>query len=113
MSVILNVLLHGSQLTDALKKKFTKCDHIDVDWGVGDGGEGEEEIYQTPVIDSQMSSAVPGPSAGSDGTLKKSETVGNFQEEKPKGENRLVLMLEVWYLCVHGKVPFHNACWYL
>ena len=84
------------QLTDALKKKLTKCDHIDVDWGVGDGGEGEEEIYQTPVIDSQTSSAVPGPSAGSDGTLKKSETVGSFQDERNKGEDQL---LELWYLC--------------
>lgn len=46
-------------LQDASKKKFTKCDHIDVDWGVGDQ-EGEEEIYQTPVIDSQPS-AVPAP----------------------------------------------------
>jgi hypothetical protein len=113
MSVIVNVLLHGSQLSDALKKKFTKCDHIDVDWGVGDGGEAEEEIYQTPVIDSQMSSAVPGPSAGSDGTLKKSETVGNFQDEKPKGENRLVLIRWKYGICIHGKVPFHNAYRYL
>ena len=87
------MVLNRLQLTDALKKKFTKCDHIDVDWGVGDGGEGEEEIYQTPVIDSQMSSAVPGPSAGSDGTLKKSETVGSFQEERPKGEDQLVLVI--------------------
>ena len=81
------------QLTDALKKKFAKCDHIDVDWGVGDGGEGEEDIYQTPVIDSQMSSAVPGPSAGSEGTLKKSETVGSFHDERSKGEIQRVSIL--------------------
>lgn len=76
------------QLNDALKKKFTKCDHIDVDWGVGYGGEGEEEIYQTPVIDVQSGSATPGPSPGgygSEGILKKSETVGSFPEERPKG----------------------------
>ena len=82
------------QLTDALKKKFTKCDHIDVDWGVGDGGEGEEEIYQTPIIDTQPSSAVPGPSvsgSGSGGTLKKSETVGSFQEERDKGQSFLYM----------------------
>ena len=75
-----------AQLTDALKKKFTKCDHIDVDWGVGDGG-GEEEIYQTPIIDGQQNSAVPAPSSGgTEGTLKKSETVGSFQDERNKGE---------------------------
>ena len=73
-------------MTDAAKKKFTKCDHIDVDWGVGDGGEGDEEIYQTPVVDMQSNSSVPGPSAGGEGTLKKSETVGSFQEQH-KGED--------------------------
>lgn len=94
-----------SQLTDALKKKFTKCDHIDVDWGVGDGGEGEEEIYQTPVIDSQTSSAVPGPSAGSDGTLKKSETVGSFLEERHKGEREPANTDDWNYgICVHQMV---------
>ena len=75
-------------MTDALKKKFTKCDHIDVDWGVGDGGEGEEDIYQTPVVDAQSSSASQGPSTGGhgpEGTLKKSETVGSFPEERNKG----------------------------
>ena len=97
------------QLTDALKKKFTKCDHIDVDWGVGDGGEGEEEIYQTPVIDSQTSSAVPGPSAGSDGTLKKSETVGSFQDERTKGENQLLSNVELCTVCSFPLGFFHNC----
>ena len=59
-----------------------------MDWGVGDGGDGEEEIYQTPVIDSQTTSAVPGPS---EGALKKSETVGSFQDERSKGKNHVVL----------------------
>ena len=73
-------------MSDALKKKFTKCDHIDVDWGVGDGGEGEEEIYQTPVVDAQSSSATPSSGGlGSEGILKKSETVGSFPEERNKG----------------------------
>ena len=96
-------------MTDALKKKFTKCDHIDVDWGVGDGGEGEEEIYQTPVIDSQTSSAVPGPSAGSDGTLKKSETVGSFQDERTKGENQLLSNVELCTVCSCPLGFFHNC----
>lgn len=73
-------------MTDALKKKFTKCDHIDVDWGVGDGGEGQEDIYQTPVIDAQSSSAS---GYGPEGTLKKSETVGSFPEERNKGYTSL------------------------
>ena len=51
------------QLQDAGKKKFSKCDHIDVDWGVGE--EGEEDIYQTPIIDSQQP---PAPSIKHGGT---------------------------------------------
>ena len=59
-----------------------------MDWGVGDGGEGEEEIYQTPVIDAQIVSVVPAPSSGhgEGGGLKKSETVGSFGEEHHKGD---------------------------
>ena len=84
LSCCMYVCMH-SQLTDALKKKFTKCDHIDVDWGVGDGG--EEEIYQTPIIEGQPNSVVPAPSSGgTEGTLRKSETVGSFQDERNKGE---------------------------
>ena len=54
-----------TQLQDAAKKKFTKCEHIDVDWGVGDQ---EEDIYQTPLVDMQPP----------EGGMKKSETTGNI-----------------------------------
>lgn len=37
-----------SQIQDASKKKFSKCEHIDVDWGVS-GPEGDNDIYQTPT----------------------------------------------------------------
>lgn len=63
-------LVYGPQLQDAVKKKFTKCDHIDVDWGVG---EEEEDIYQTPVVDSLPT-----------GTMKKSDTTGDLAD-KDKG----------------------------
>lgn len=49
-------LTHSPQLQDAAKKKFAKCDHIDIDWGVSTG-EQEEEIYQTPIVDSQPTQA--------------------------------------------------------
>lgn len=34
-------------LEDAAKKKFTKCEHIDVDWGVEDDN---SDVYQVPVV---------------------------------------------------------------
>ncbi len=52
-----------------MKKKFAKCDHIDVDWGVA---EEEEDIYQTPVVE-----------VAATGTMKKSETTGDLVD---KGE---------------------------
>ena len=74
-----------AQLTDALKRKFTKCDHIDVDWAVVNSD--EEEIYQTSITYGQQNSAVPAPSSGgTEGILRKSETVGSFQDEQDKGE---------------------------
>lgn len=57
------------QLQDASRKKFTKCDHIDVDWGVAE--EGEEEIYQTPITESQQTRASPPTTVGS---IKRSGT---------------------------------------
>ena len=56
------------QLHDAAKKKFAKCDHIDVDWGVG---EEEEDIYQTPVIES-----IPAVESS-----KKTDATGNIAEK--------------------------------
>lgn len=65
---------------------------------MGDGGEGEEEIYQTPVIDALPTSVVPAPSSsghGGEGMLKKSETVGSFLDEHSKGEVVCVQCLSV------------------
>jgi len=56
-------------LQDASRKKFTKCDHIDVDWGVAE--EGEEEIYQTPITESQQTRTSPPTTVGS---IKRSGT---------------------------------------
>ncbi|XP_064381820.1 arf-GAP with SH3 domain, ANK repeat and PH domain-containing protein 1-like isoform X2 [Halichondria panicea] len=58
-------------LQDASKKKFSKCEHIDVDWGVG--GDGEEDIYQIPVA--------PSTSPSGDSSLKRSETTGNMADD--------------------------------
>lgn len=73
------------QLHDASKNKFSKCEHIDLDWGVG--VEGEEEIYQTPVplqVDSATAggggvSHVPPPSMH---VMKRSDTSGNLSDRK-------------------------------
>ena len=62
------------QLQDAEKKKFGKCEHIDVDWGVEDE---DDEIYQTPTLVSQP---LPSPNLqhhhGS--SIKRSDTTGNI-----------------------------------
>ena len=57
------------QLQDAERKKFSKCEHIDVDWGVDDE---DEEIYQTPTTSSQ-----PQPPQSS-ASIKRSDTTGNI-----------------------------------
>ena len=57
------------QLQDAERKKFGKCEHIDMDWGV-DGD--DEDIYQTPTTASQ-----PQPSS----SIKRSDTTGNISGE--------------------------------
>ena len=51
------------QLQESERKKLSKCEHIDIDWGVD--GE-EEEIYQIPTTASQ-----PQP-------IKRSDTTGNI-----------------------------------
>jgi Arf-GAP/SH3 domain/ANK repeat/PH domain-containing protein len=65
-------------LQDAEKKKFGKCEHIDVDWGVEDE---DDEIYQTPTLVSQP---LPSPNLqhhhGS--SIKRSDTTGNISEPK-------------------------------
>ena len=71
-------LTNAHQLQDAAKKKFSKCEHIDVDWGVGND---EEDIYQTPVIDSQPAAITSQPLT-TGGSIKKSETTGNFAGRK-------------------------------
>lgn len=60
-------------LQDAGKNKFSKCEHIDLDWGVGI--EGEEEIYQTPMLDSTLGATPPAAS------IKKSDTSGNLSDK--------------------------------
>ena len=58
------------QLVEAERKKFAKCEHIDIDWGVD--GE-EEEIYQIPTTVSK-----PQPTGG----IKRSDTTGNISGSK-------------------------------
>lgn len=96
--------LSSLQLQDALRKKLTKCEHIDIDWGVG--GEGEEEIYQTPTVDSvsvPLVSLVPGPD-GDSSTFKRSETAGNLQDETRESKRNFVhvdcVLYTVFTLCV-------------
>ena len=61
------------QLLEAEKKKFGKCEHIDVDWGVEDE---EDDIYQTPTLASQPLSS---PNLQHHGTsIKRSDTTGNI-----------------------------------
>lgn len=66
-----------SQLQDAGKNKFSKCEHIDLDWGVG--GEGEEEIYQIPLTPTNVDQHQhpPHPPA-----IKRSDTSGNLTDQK-------------------------------
>ena len=47
-------------LEDAAKKKFSKCEHIDVDWGVEDD---DNDLYQVPVVPGGMKRS------GTDGAL--------------------------------------------
>lgn len=70
------VTTRSLQLQDGAKKKFTKCEHIDVDWGVG-GAEGEEDIYQTPV-----GGGFIGRSISPGGGIKRSETTGNLDDSE-------------------------------
>ncbi|XP_011402926.1 PREDICTED: arf-GAP with SH3 domain, ANK repeat and PH domain-containing protein 2-like [Amphimedon queenslandica] len=71
-------------LQDASKKKYSKCEHIDIDWGVSNGDCENESIYQTPVD--------LGHGSGNGG-MKRSETednivgggVGNGSMEKNLG----------------------------
>ena len=73
-----------SQLQDASRKKYSKCEHIDIDWGVSNGDCESESIYQTPVD--------LGHGSGNGG-MKRSETedniigggVGNGSMEKNLG----------------------------
>ena len=56
------------QLQDASRNKFSKCEYIDIDWGVGTGGDQDEEgIYQSP-LDMQTNG----------GGMKRSETADNI-----------------------------------
>lgn len=55
-------------LQDASRNKFSKCEYIDIDWGVGAGGDQDEEgIYQSP-LDMQTNG----------GGMKRSETADNI-----------------------------------
>jgi len=74
-------LLSLQKLQDAAKNKFSKCEHIDLDWGVG--GEGDEEIYQTPILEPQSAtmSATPAPFLM---VMKRSDTSGNLSDKKGK-----------------------------
>ena len=64
-----------SQLQDAAKNKFSKCEHIDLDWGVG--GDADDEIYQIPLtptnVDHQASLLAP---------MRRSDTSGNISDKK-------------------------------
>ena len=61
-------LLSLLQLQDASRNKFSKCEYIDIDWGVGTGGDQDEEgIYQSP-LDMQTNG----------GGMKRSETADNI-----------------------------------
>ena len=77
------IIAHLIQLQDAAKSKFAKCDHIDIDWGVS--GEQEEDIYQTPILDSQPAPATseqPLPPGSSNGTaIKHSASSGDIVGE--------------------------------
>ena len=60
------------QLQDAEKKRFGKCEHIDVDWGVEDD---DDEIYQTPT---PVSQPLPSPKIQHGPSIKRSDTTGNI-----------------------------------
>lgn len=49
--------------------------------------EGEDDIYQTPVVDSQTVSIVPGPSSG----MKRSDTDGNLNTSDSQKKGATVL----------------------
>ena len=59
------------QLNDAERKKFAKCEHIDIDWGVDDE---DEEIYQIPTTASQPQPSPKSPEGG----IRRSDTTGNI-----------------------------------
>lgn len=64
-------LLVFHQLQDAARNKFTKCEHIDIDWGVA-AIEQEEDIYHTPGV-------LQG------GGMKRSETADNLSSNGSSG----------------------------
>lgn len=63
------------QLQDAVKNKFTKCEHIDIDWGANELSE-DESIYQVPVD-------LTGGNSG--GGMKRSETADNILGNSSNG----------------------------
>lgn len=73
ISYVLTFVCLYVQLVEAERKKFGKCEHIDIDWGVD--GE-EDEIYQIPTTVSK-----PQPMA-SPGGIKRSDTTGNISGSK-------------------------------
>lgn len=87
--------LSFSQLQDASRKKFGKCEHIDIDWGVSNGDCENESIYQTPVDLGH----------NGNGGMRRSETadnimgggVGNTSTEKHLG---IPLITSGFFVCV-------------
>ena len=61
--VLYNVKI-SLKLQDAMKNKFSKCEHIDIDWGVSSGCHDDDSIYQSPV--------------DLNGGMRRSETVDNI-----------------------------------
>ena len=97
--LLFQALLHlffFSQLQDASRKKFGKCEHIDIDWGVNNGDCENESIYQTPVDLGH----------NGNGGMRRSETadnimgggVGNTSTEKHLG---IPLIASGLFVCVY------------